>query len=50
MEEVRLNIQKNDDRRTMAGILADNGYNVRIEEETKRFDTSYFIIITLNKK
>jgi len=45
--EVRLQIQAQADRRTVAAILADNGFTVRIEKEKPdTFDWEYFLVIS----
>ena len=52
---MKLNINGFEDRRNMAAILADNGYNVRIEKVKKKCkeiygykETIHYIIIEEN--
>lgn len=48
-KEIKLKINGFDDRRELVGILADNGYKVRItqKEDDIHFTSDYFVMIEL---
>jgi len=51
MKEVKLNIPGYEDRRKLVGILADNGYSVRIEKEDipYKIGKNYFVVVGMKK-
>ena len=48
--KVKLRIDGQDDRRTVAGILADNGYETNIEKKVESFENEYYVIVEVKKK
>lgn len=48
MKKINLKIKNCDDRRLLAGILADNGYNVKIKEgDDSLYNNSYCVIVEI---
>jgi len=45
MREIKIQIDGEEDRKTLTGILTDNGYTVKVKKMKNGFDTDCFVVI-----
>jgi hypothetical protein len=50
-QKIKFKIQAHNDRQQIAGILAENGYNVKVEKKKKPvYDYDYFVVVELENE